>query len=175
MGETDYSSYAILYFQKNRKISAKLYGVNESCSLTLVGFADPGLGGDPGNANLWGRGGRCPLGVVLPGGCRAASSLSGWANPEEGPGLSLKELFSSQPAPWGSWPAKALELLEGRGGRLGGGPLMLLSFAKPPEGRTAQVANVALKTFEAAMTAMGITDDHIFYYPVYGARSSLHL
>ncbi|XP_026581293.1 complement component C8 gamma chain isoform X2 [Pseudonaja textilis] len=26
VGETDYSSHAILYFQKNRKISAKLYG-----------------------------------------------------------------------------------------------------------------------------------------------------
>ncbi|XP_015687143.1 complement component C8 gamma chain [Protobothrops mucrosquamatus] len=39
-------------------------------------------------------------------------------------------------------------------------------------GRTAQVANVALKKFEAAMTAMGVTDDHIFYYPVYGFCST---
>ncbi|KAG8141909.1 hypothetical protein E2320_006564 [Naja naja] len=64
VGETDYSSYAILYFQKNRKISAKLYG------------------------------------------------------------------------------------------------------------RTAQVATSILKKFEAAMTALGISDDLIFYYPVYGFCSS---
>ncbi|KAM3825788.1 complement component C8 gamma chain [Vipera latastei] len=64
VGDTDYSSYAILYFQKNRKISAKLYG------------------------------------------------------------------------------------------------------------RTAEVANDALKKFEAAMTAIGISDDYIFYYPVYGFCST---
>ncbi|XP_034291965.1 complement component C8 gamma chain [Pantherophis guttatus] len=64
VGETDYSSYAILYFQKNRKISAKLYG------------------------------------------------------------------------------------------------------------RTAQVTSSVLKKFEAAMTALGISEDLIFYYPVYGFCSS---
>ncbi|XP_070811783.1 complement component C8 gamma chain [Pituophis catenifer annectens] len=64
VGETDYSSYAILYFQKNRKISAKLYG------------------------------------------------------------------------------------------------------------RMAQVASSVLKKFEAAMTALGISEDLIFYYPVYGFCSS---
>lgn len=41
---------------------------------------------------------------------------------------------------------------------------------KSLEGRTAQVAISVLKKFEAAMTALGISDDLIFYYPVYGAQ-----
>ncbi|XP_026581292.1 complement component C8 gamma chain isoform X1 [Pseudonaja textilis] len=39
-------------------------------------------------------------------------------------------------------------------------------------GRTAQVENSILKKFEAAMTALGFSDDLIFYYPVYGFCSS---
>ncbi|XP_070614490.1 complement component C8 gamma chain [Erythrolamprus reginae] len=39
-------------------------------------------------------------------------------------------------------------------------------------GRTAQVATSVLKKFEAAMTALGFSDDLIFYYPVYGFCSS---
>ncbi|XP_032088427.1 complement component C8 gamma chain [Thamnophis elegans] len=39
-------------------------------------------------------------------------------------------------------------------------------------GRTAQLPTDTLKKFEAAMAALGISDDLIFYYPVYGFCSS---
>ncbi|XP_063172556.1 complement component C8 gamma chain isoform X2 [Candoia aspera] len=35
-------------------------------------------------------------------------------------------------------------------------------------GRTAQVANDVLKKFEAAVAAIGMSEDLVFYYPVYG-------
>ncbi|XP_074871841.1 complement component C8 gamma chain isoform X2 [Carettochelys insculpta] len=37
VGETDYSSYAIVYFQKHRKISIKLYGRSSRVSDVIVG------------------------------------------------------------------------------------------------------------------------------------------